>query len=156
LIELLESYCQIQDTDSASEVRERVARRLPPEAGDPLRLLPPLLELLGVLPTDDAFRLVDPPQRRQRMHEAIKQVFLAASVEQPLCLIIEDLHWIDAQSQEVVDLLTESITGSRVLVLVNYRPEYQHGWGSRSNYKQIRLDPLPTEELEELLGALLG
>ena len=156
LVELLKSYCQIQDTDTASEVRERAARKLPAGAGDPVRLLPPILDLLGVLPTEDAFRLVDPPQRRQRIHDAIKQVLLAASTEQPLCLIVEDLHWIDAHTQAVVDLLTESIVGSRVLLLVNYRPEYQHGWGSRSNYTQVRLDPFPTEEVEELLVALLG
>ena len=156
LVELLKSFYQVQDTDTASEVRERVATRLPAGAGDPGWLLPPILDLLGVLPPEDAFRLVDPPQRRQRMHDAIKQVLLAASYEQPLCLIVEDLHWIDAQSEEVVDLLAESITGLRVLVLVNYRPEYQHGWGSRSSYTQIRLDPFPTEEIEELLVALLG
>jgi DNA-binding NtrC family response regulator/tetratricopeptide (TPR) repeat protein len=156
LVEILKSYCQIQDTDTASEVRERAARKLPAGAGDPVRLLPPILDLLGVLPTEDAFHLVDPPQRRQRIHDAIKQVLLAASTEQPLCLIVEDLHWIDAHTQAVVDLLTERIVGSRVLFLVNYRPEYQHKWGSRSNYTQVRLDPFPTEEVEELLIALLG
>src|SRR5262245_22099447 len=97
-----------------------------------------------------------PPQRRQRMHEAIKQVLLATSTEQPLCLILEDLHWIDAHTQAVVDLIAESITGARILLLVNYRPEYQHGWGNRSNYTHVRLDPLPMEDIEELLVILLG
>jgi DNA-binding NtrC family response regulator/tetratricopeptide (TPR) repeat protein len=156
LVELFKSYCQIQDTDAAPAVRESVAKKLPAGAGDRGWLLPPILDLLGVLPTEDAFRLADAPQRRQRMHDAIKQVLLAASTEQPLCLIVEDLHWIDAHTQAVVDLLTESIALSRVLLLVNYRPEYQHGWGGRSNYTQIRLDPFPAEEVDELLVALLG
>jgi DNA-binding NtrC family response regulator len=156
MVEILKSYCRIQDTDTASEVRERAARKLSSDIGHPVRFLPPILDVLGVLPTDDAFRSVAPLQRRQRMQDAIKQVLLAASTEQPLCLIVEDLHWIDAQSQEVVDLLAESIMGSHILLLVNYRPEYQHGWGSRSNYTQVRLDPFPTEEVDELLVALLG
>jgi len=156
LVELLKGYWQIQGTDMASEVREKVASKLAALGGGPARLLPPVLDLLGVLPAKDEFRMVDPPQRRQRMHEAIKQVLLAASTEQPLCLILEDLHWIDAHTQAVVDLIAESITEARVLLLVNYRPEYQHGWGNRSNYTHVRLDPLPMEDIEELLVTLLG
>src|SRR5439155_12881555 len=129
---------------------------LPSGAGDPDRLLPPLLDLLGVLPPDDAFRAVEPALRRQRTHEALRQVFLAASVVQPLCLIVEDLHWIDVETQEVLDRLVNGIPAARVLLLVNYRPEYQHPWGNKTHYSQIRLDALSTEIAGELLDALLG
>src|SRR5262249_19962392 len=125
-------------------------------AGDPDWLMPPVLDLLGVSPSDDAFRALDPSKRRQRTHDAVKQVFLATSAARPLCLIIEDLHWIDSETQAILDLLVETIPAARVLVLVNYRPEYRHGWGSRSAYSQIRLDPLAADGVEELLAALLG
>ena len=155
LVELLRSLYLIQDMDAASAVRERVTRALPADV-DPHAVRPPILDLLGVLPLDDAFRDVDPVQRRKRTHDAVRQVFLTASLAQPLCLIIEDLHWIDAETQAVLDSLVNSMTGARVLLLVNYRPEYQHPWGSKSCYSQVRLDALPAESAGELLDALLG
>ena len=76
---------------------------------------------------------------------------------QPLLLVFEDLHWIDAETQALLDSLVESLPQrARLLLLVNYRPEYQHGWGSKTYYTQLRLDPLPPESAEELLEALLG
>ena len=61
----------------------------------------------------------------------------------PLLLVFEDLHWIDAETQALLDSLVESLPTARLLLLVNYRPEYQHGWGSKTYYTQLRLDPLP-------------
>ena len=75
---------------------------------------------------------------------------------QPLLLVFENLHWIDAETQAVLDSLIESLPTARLLLLVNYRPEYQHGWGNKTYYTQLRLDPLPTASAEELLQALLG
>jgi transcriptional regulator with AAA-type ATPase domain/tetratricopeptide (TPR) repeat protein len=155
LVELLKSLCHIQDMDAASEVRERVTRALPADA-DPHSVLPPILDLLRVLPLDDPFRDVDPAQRRKRTHDAARQVFLAASMSHPLCLIFEDLQWIDLETQEVLDSLVNSMARSRVLLLLNYRPGYQHPWGSKTYYSQMRLDALPVESAGELLDALLG
>lgn len=75
---------------------------------------------------------------------------------QPLLLVFEDLHWIDSETQAVLDLLVESLPTAQVLLLVNYRPEYQHGWGSKTYYTQLRLDPLPVASADSLLQALLG
>ena len=83
-------------------------------------------------------------------------MFLAASLAQPLCLIIEDLHWIDSETQQALDNLVNSVAAARVLLLVNYRPEYQHPWGSKTYYGQVRLDTLPVESASELLDVLLG
>jgi DNA-binding NtrC family response regulator/tetratricopeptide (TPR) repeat protein len=154
VVELLKSLCHIEDTDTASEVRQRVARAQPRDADR--SVLAPILDLLRVLPVEDAFRDVDGTQRRKRTHHAVRQMFLDASMAQPLCLIIEDLHWIDSETQEVLDNLVNSITGSRVLLLVNYRPEYQHAWGSKTYYSQVRLDALSVESAGEFLDVLLG
>jgi transcriptional regulator with AAA-type ATPase domain/tetratricopeptide (TPR) repeat protein len=155
LVELLKTFCHVQDVDSPSEVRERVARALP-VAADAQSVQPPILDLLGVLPLDDAFHKVDPIQRRRRTHDGVRQMLLAASVAEPVCLIIEDLHWIDAETQAVLDGLVNGLPGARVLLLVNYRPEYQHPWSSKSYYRQVGLNPLPVEGVGELLDALLG
>src|SRR5262249_21977554 len=75
---------------------------------------------------------------------------------QPLLLVFEDLHWIDAETQALLDSLVESLPTARMLMLVNYRPEYQHAWGSKTYYTQLRLDPLPPASADEFLQALLG
>ena len=71
-------------------------------------------------------------------------------------MIFEDLHWIDGETQALLDGLVESLGSARLLLLVNYRPEYQHAWGSKTYYSQMRLDALPAESAGELLDALLG
>jgi len=156
IAEMLRALCGIRETDRVVDAREKLARSVPAAAGDPDEIRPPLLDLLGVLPSDDAFRSLDPSERRRRTHRAVKQVLLASSQARPLCLLVEDLHWIDSETQAILDLLAESISVSRVLLLVNYRPEYQHGWGSRRGYSQVRLDPLSTDGATDLLGSLLG
>ena len=75
---------------------------------------------------------------------------------QPVLLVVEDLHWIDGETQAWLDLLVESLPTARLLLLVNYRPEYGHSWGSKTYYQQVRLDTLPAASAGELLEALLG
>jgi predicted ATPase len=70
-------------------------------------------------------------------------------------VIFEDLHWIDEQTQGLLDLLADSSGSARVLLLVNYRPEYRHEWGNKSHDVQLGLNPLGRESAEELLAALL-
>jgi tetratricopeptide (TPR) repeat protein len=73
-----------------------------------------------------------------------------------MVIIFEDLHWIDEQTQALLDLLTDSIASCRLLLLVNYRPEYRHEWTNKSYYSQLRLDPLAASEETAMLSALLG
>src|SRR5262249_53106429 len=70
--------------------------------------------------------------------------------------IFEDLHWIDGETQSLLDSFVESLPAARLLLLVNYRPEYSHAWGSKTYYRQLRIDPLPPQNANELLDALLG
>ena len=71
-------------------------------------------------------------------------------------MIFEDLHWIDTETQGLLDSLAESVPAARVLLLVTYRPEYQDRWGAKTYYTQVRIDPLPPDGAHELLDALLG
>src|SRR5262249_17153616 len=118
--------------------------------------IPAILALLDALPEDSPFLQLDPPQRRQHTLDALKRVFLRESQEQPLLLVFEDLHWIDSETQALLNNLVESLPTARLLLLVNYRPEYQHDWGNKTYYTQLRLDPLPPVSAEEFLQALLG
>jgi tetratricopeptide (TPR) repeat protein len=119
-------------------------------------LLPPLLAVLDVPVEDPAWQNLDPPQRRQRTLDAVKRVVLRESQAQPLLVVFEDLHWIDGETQALLDNLVESLGSARLLLLVNYRPEYEHRWGSKTAYSQLRLDSLPAASAAELLATLLG
>ena len=118
--------------------------------------MPAFLALLDVPVDDAAWSALDPPQRRQRTLDAVKRLLLRESQVQPLLVVFEDLHWIDGETQAFLDSLVESLPAARMLLLVNYRPEYTHRWGSKTYYTQLRLDPLPPESAEALLDALLG
>jgi class 3 adenylate cyclase/tetratricopeptide (TPR) repeat protein len=156
VIELLKAYCRIQERDDPRAIRERVAGKLLTLDRSLESLLTPLLALLDVPIDDKNWETLDPPQRRRQTLEAVKHLLLRESQVQPLLLIVEDLHWIDSETQALLDGLMESLPTARILFLANYRPEYQHGWGSKTYYLQLRIDPLPPESAKELLTALLG
>jgi len=156
VIALLKAYLRIHERDDHREIRERVAGKLATLDQTLEPLLMPLLALLDVPVDEAAWDALDPPQRRQRLLESVKQLLLRESQVQPLLLLFEDLHWIDSESQALLDGLIESLPTARILLLVNYRPEYQHAWGSKTYYTQIRIDPFALESAEELLTALLG
>ncbi|MFQ5896837.1 MAG: AAA family ATPase [Candidatus Methylomirabilia bacterium] len=156
VMDLLRAYFTIESRDDARKIREKVSGKLLTldEALTPT--LAVFLALLDVPVEDPQWQALDPPQRRRRTLDAVKRLLLRESQVQPLCLVFEDLHWIDSETQVVLDSLIESLPTARILLLANYRPEYQHGWGSKTYYSQLRLDPLPPESCEELLQALLG
>src|SRR5206468_4137924 len=118
--------------------------------------LPYLFALLSIDDPTSSLQQMDPQIRRQRTFAALKQLFLRESLNQPLILIFEDLHWIDSETQGLLDVLSESVASTRVLLLTNYRPEYRHAWGQKTYYTQLHLAPLGREEAQELLTFLLG
>jgi len=155
-IDLLKTYCGVGDRDDWPAIHEKVTGRL--LSLDPAFefALPAFLTLLD-LPVDDrAWQALDPAGRRRRTLDALKRLLIRESQVQPLVLVFEDLHWIDAETQALLDGLVESLPTARLLLVVNYRPEYQHGWVSKTYYSQLRLDALPPESAGELLSALLG
>jgi predicted ATPase len=154
VIDLLKGYFAIEDRDGPRAVQEMVTGKLVTLDRAPEGSLPALLALLDV-PTDDPqWATLDPLQRRRRTLDAVKR--LLRSQGRPLLVVLEDLHWIDSETQALLEGLVESLPAARKLMLVNYRPEYQHAWSNRTYYTQLRLDPLPPETAEQLLGALLG
>ena len=156
VIDLLKRYAHLDDADDARTIRAKVTGQVLTLDETLQDTLPALLALLDALPDDSPFRQLDPAQRRQRTLTALKRVLLRESQVQPLLLVFEDLHWIDTETQALLDSLVESLPTAQILLLVNYRPEYQHGWGSKTYYTQLRLDPLPPASAAEVLQALLG
>jgi class 3 adenylate cyclase/tetratricopeptide (TPR) repeat protein len=156
VMDLLKSYFKIEDGDDLREIREKVTGTLLTLDRSLEPTLPALLALLDVRVDDAAWQTLDPAERRRRTLDAVKGLLLREAREQPIVVIFEDLHWIDGETQALLDGLVESLGSARLLLLVNYRLGYQHTWGSRTYYSQMRLDVLPAESAGELLEALLG
>ena len=153
--DLLQAFFQIDDRDDERTIREKVDKRLTLDVAlQPTRVA--VLALLDVSVDDPEWQALDPAQRRLRIIDSVRRLLLRQSQVQPLLVSIENLHWIDAGTQAVLDSLVESLPTATLFLLVNYRPEYQHGWGGKTYYTQLRLDPLPAESAEALLQALLG
>jgi class 3 adenylate cyclase len=156
VIDLLKRYVHVEDGDEPRTIRAKVTGQILTLDESLHETIPALLSLMDALPDDSPFLQLDPPQRRQKTLDALKQMLSRESQVQPLLLVFEDLHWIDSETQALLDSLIESLPTAQLLLLVNYRPEYQHGWGSKTYYTQLRLDPLPPESAEAFLRALLG
>ena len=156
VIDLLKRYAHLDDADDVRTIRAKVTGQVLMLDEALQDTLPTLLALLDALPDDSPFHQLDPAQRRQRTLTALKRVLLRESQVQPLLLVVEDLHWIDTETQTLLDSLVESLPTAQILLLVNYRPEYQYSWGSKTYYTQLRLDPLPPASAAAVLQALLG
>jgi predicted ATPase/class 3 adenylate cyclase len=156
VIDLIKSYFTIEDRDDVRKIHEKITGKLLTLDKSLEPTLAAFLALFDVAAEDPQWQSLDPSQRRQSIFDAVKRVLIRESRIQPLVLVFEDLHWIDSESQTILDSLIESLPSARVLLLVNYRPEYRHGWGSKTYYRQLRIDPLPPETAEELLQVLLG
>jgi class 3 adenylate cyclase/tetratricopeptide (TPR) repeat protein len=156
VIELLKAYFQLDGRDDTRRIHDKVAAHLKTLDVALAPTLSALLALLDVPVGDLHWQALDPRQRRQGILHAVKRLLVRESQVQPVLWLFEDLHWIDAESQALLDSVVESLPSARLLLLVNYRPEYQHGWGNKTYYTQLQLDALPAENAEELLQALVG
>jgi tetratricopeptide (TPR) repeat protein len=156
IIELLKRYFKIVDGDDARDTREKVTGKLLTLDRALESSLPAVLTLLDLPVDDTTWRALEPAERRERTFEALIRLWHTEADEQPLLLIVEDLHWADSETVALLEHLVECVEAERVFLLVNYRPGYRHPWGTRQNYTEIRLEPLARTSAEDLLQALLG
>jgi class 3 adenylate cyclase/tetratricopeptide (TPR) repeat protein len=156
VIDLLHGYFRIGSEDDARTRREKIGGKVLMLDRALEDTLPYLFGLLGIVDGEDPLSGMDAQVRKRRTLDAIKRMVLRESLNQPLMVIFEDLHWIDEETQAFLNLLADSIPNSKILMLVNYRPEYSHQWNSKTYYTQLRLDPLGKESADEMLSALLG
>ena len=156
VVDLLKTYFRIADRDDERTRREKVTGKVLALDRALEDTLPHLFALLGIPIGEAGLEGMDPSIRRRRTREAVKSLIVRESLNQPLMLIFEDLHWVDAESEALLQLLADSIGTAQILMMVNYRPEYRHNWGNKSYYTQLRLDPLGPENAAELLTAMIG
>jgi class 3 adenylate cyclase/predicted ATPase len=156
VIDLLHGYFKILAEDDTRTRREKINGKVITLDRALEDALPYLFGLMSLVDGDDPLAQMDGQIKKRRTLDAIKRIVLRESLNQPLVLIFEDLHWIDEETQALLNLMVESIGNAKVLLLVNYRPEYANQWSNKTYYTQLNLDPLGKESAEEMLSALLG
>ena len=156
VIELLKAYFHIDERDDSPTIQEKVTGKVLSLDRVLESSLSALLALLDVSADDEAWGQLDPSQRRGRTLDAVRQLLLRESQVQPLLLLFEDLQWIDAETQTILDCLIERLPSARLLLLASFRPEYRHHWDDETSHWQLRVDPLPAGNAKDLLGSLLG
>ena len=155
MIDLLNSYFGIEPGDDSRKRIEKVSGRIVTLDATLEDVRRYLLRLMG-LEDDNTLAQMDPQILKRRTLESLKRIVLRESVNQPVVLIFEDLHWIDPDTQDFLTVLADSIATSRVMLAANYRPEYRPQWTSRAYHSQLALAPLPAKSSQELLDSLLG
>jgi predicted ATPase len=118
--------------------------------------LAPVFEFLGVPDPEHPAPRIDPDARQRQLFAIVKRVVEAHSRREPGVTLLEDLHWFDRGSEAFLDVLVETTTTTRNLLVVNFRPEYRAGWMQKSYYQQFPLQPLMAESVGEMLRDLLG
>ncbi|UCF85603.1 MAG: AAA family ATPase, partial [Desulfobacteraceae bacterium] len=156
IIDIVKSNFDIVEGDGDFEVREKLKRGLKVLGTDEASTLPYLLEFLSVKDSGIDTISLSPEARKDRIIEALRRIALQASLIRPLIMAVEDLHWIDKNSEDVLKIILESITGARVFLIFTYRPEFVHTWGGKSYLSQITLNRLSNRESIAMVIHLLG
>jgi class 3 adenylate cyclase/DNA-binding winged helix-turn-helix (wHTH) protein/tetratricopeptide (TPR) repeat protein len=156
VVDLLKTYFRIAESDEVAERRNKVADRLLGLDGALALDLPALLVLLDIPVEEPSWQEFNAFQRRERILAALKRLLLREAQRQPVILVLEDLHWIDSETQAFLETLIDGLASAPVLLILTCRPEYAHPWGSKTNYTQMRLDALPPEAVDAFLRSMLG
>jgi len=156
LIELLKNYFQITTQDDERRCREKVIGKALTLERSFEDLVPYVLYLLGIGEGGPVLVEMDPQIRRERTFDAIRQLLARESRNQPVHLLFEDLQWLDRETEAFLTYLIDHVPDARILLLVNYRPEYQPAWACSAQGSTLRLEPLGPADAQGLLAALLG
>ena len=149
LLDILRSYVGIKEGDKELLIKTKMKERVDPS------LLSPLEDLLSLPVEDGQYLKLEPKEKKERIFEALRDLFMKLSQERTLIIAIEDLHWIDKTTEEFLDYLMSSLTTSKMLLILLHRPEYTHPWGSRSYFNRIGLTQLTMKSSAELMQAIL-
>ena len=152
--DLLAQYFGLRPPQSTAAIRDVVAGAL--DAAEGGRFLPTILGLLDASHDDDRWPALEPDQRRRRTLEAVTHLLRRAAQTRPVCVVVEDLHWIDAETEAVLHHVAAGLGRMRVLLLLTSRTEYQPGWPSAASCRQIRVDALSLAGAGAILDSLLG
>lgn len=156
VITLLKAYVELQPHDDARTRRARLIGKVLSLDRDLEDTLPYLSALLDIEEPTASLQEMDPHTVQHSVNDALTRLWLAESTHHPLVIICEDLHWVDRATQTFFDVLRERIAAAHLVLLVNYRPEYQAAWTHEPYFTEVQVNALGTGETEEFLTLLLG
>ena len=154
-LDILRSYFELKEGERELVIKQKMAEKIAGLDKELENDLPPIMELLSLKLENEAFIKLGAQQKRERTFEAVRNLFIRLSQEMTLILAVEDMHWIDKTSEELLDYLIGRLAGTNILLILLYRPEYTHQWGSKSYYSKIGLNQLTTQSSAELVQAIL-
>jgi predicted ATPase len=155
ILDIIKSYFEIEEGDREFIIRQKIKEKVFGLGEKLEHTIPSFQELLSLKADDEEYSKLEPQEKRERTFEAIRDLLIRESQNNVLILVIEDLHWIDRTSEEFLEYLIEWIANAQVMLVLLYRTEYHHQWGSKTYYSKIGLDQLGTESSVELVKAML-
>lgn len=156
LLQALRYYFDITEGEEEATIRRKMDEKIGCLDKKDLSLLPPLQDILSLKVEDEEYLRLEPVKKKERIFEAVRNLILLESRSRTMLIVLEDCHWTDSPSETLLAYLIDSLSNARVIFVLLYRPEWEHQFGGRSNYRQIRLKEFPTNTSAELIGFILG
>lgn len=153
--DILKSYFDIKEEDQEPVIKKKMEEKILQFDERLKSALPPFQELLSVKVDDDTYLQLEPAPKKIRTFEAVRDLVVCESQNKPVVFVVEDLHWIDSLSEEFLNYLIDWLAGTHLLLVLLYRPEYTHQWGSKSYYSKIGVDQLTTKSSAQLVKNIL-
>ncbi len=155
ILDALRSYLGIKEGEKESVIKQKMDERIVGRDNALMRCLPPIQELFSVTVDDEEFAGLEPKDKREKTFESLRDILVRGSQSRPIVWAVEDLHWIDKTTEDFLDYLIGRLPGARILLILLYRPEYTHQWGSKSYYGKIGVGQLSSSTSAELVHAIL-
>ena len=155
VLDIIKSYFGIKDDDRESSIKAKLNDKISTLDENLQAAIPYFQDLLSLKVDSDDFTSLDPHQKRELAFAAMRDLFVSISQDLPLVMAVEDLHWIDKTSENFLNFLIEGIPSSKILIILLYRPEYTHQWGSKSYYSKIGLKQLGIPSTNHLIKTIL-
>ena len=155
VLDILKSIFDIKDDDREYIVKKKIKEKTSSFSKNLENNFPAFQDLLSVKVDDEKYLKLEPKDKREKIFESIRDLFISVSQKKPLILVIEDLHWIDEATEAFLDYLIEWIAKTSIMLVLLYRTEYHHQWNSKTYYHKIGLDQLGTDSSAELIRAML-
>jgi predicted ATPase len=155
ILDILRSYFEIKEGDLEFIIKQKIKDKILSLDEKLINAILPIHDLLSLKADDEEYNKLEPQQKREKTFEAIRDLLIRLSQDKPLIVAIEDLHWIDNTTEEFLDYLIEWLANTSIMLILLYRTEYRHQWGSKTYYNRIGLTQLGMESSTELVKAML-
>ena len=155
ILDIVRSFLDIQESDNERAIQKKLRKKLSQEDERFKKRLAPFQDLLSIEISDEKYTHLDPGQKRVQVFESIRDLLVCQSEQKPVVLVIEDLHWIDKTSEELLNYLIDWLPNTPILLILLYRPEYSHNWENKSYYSKVGVNQLSPNNSAELVKAIL-